>query len=417
MPEPFDVPTFSLKERDRRLDIANRLMDAEGLDALIIYGDREGAFPGSFAPDTYFTNERPGAIVVLPKGGVPRSIVMLPTVIEDHIQERYVGRYGWIEPQNMYVGKMGANIVEIVEDLGLDKARFGIVGLEPWPPFYFDGAMPYNTFATLQEDLPEASFTPIGNAFFKMTAARSAEEIAVLKWSAEIGEKISEAMRAATRPGVRESDIYAAGMAESARLGGFATAILLGSGPEFVGWGLPTWTYRPEAPRLIEEGDIVLAEVFSSVGMLETQHQPAIAVGDIHPDFHVAAQAARASYLAGVSALKAGHTFGEVVEAMNAPMRAADAWHVHPLVHSINPFGLIGVGDRMADLPEAKTYGKIFNIPSMGLETVLEEGMSFAFEPNAAIGRKVVNLGGTVLVGKKAGIELNANTTRLMHAG
>ena len=68
----------------------------------------------------------------------------------------------------------------------------------------------------------------------------------------------------------------------------------------------------------------------------------------------------------------------------------------------------------MADLPEVGEYGNALSIPSMGLDTVLEAGMVFAMEPNCAIGRRVVNLGGTVVVGEDRGIELNDNSTRLM---
>lgn len=411
-----NVPHYSAAERDRRLALANALMDQEGVDALIVYGDREGAFPASFAPDTYFTNDRPGSIVILPRGGQPIAVVFLTTVVEDHIQARARRSGGWVKPENIFVGKMGANIVEIIEDIGLDSAAFGVIGLEPYPPFYFDGAMPYNTWATILEDLPGASFKAVGNAFFAMTAVKSEEEIAVLKWSAATGEAMCAAMRDATRPGVRENEIYAAAMEACAQHAGLSTVLLMGSGPEFVGWGPPSWLYRPEAPRVIAEGDVVLGEVFASFGMLETQHQPAIAVGDVHADFERAAEAARRSYEAGVATLKAGATFGDVVAAMNAPMRAANAWHVHPLVHSISPFGLIGVGDRLADLPEVADYGKVLMIPSMGLDTVLEPGMVFAMEPNCALGRRVVNLGGTAIVGETAGIELNSNTTHLMRA-
>ena len=71
MRQPLNVPTFSLAERDRRWQLANDLMEQEGVDALIVYGDREGAFPASYAPDTYFTNERAGSTRVrtsLPAG-------------------------------------------------------------------------------------------------------------------------------------------------------------------------------------------------------------------------------------------------------------------------------------------------------------------------------------------------------------
>jgi Xaa-Pro aminopeptidase len=218
------------------------------------------------------------------------------------------------------------------------------------------------------------------------------------------------------KPGVRESDIYAAAMKTSAENACFTAAIALGSGPEFVGWGTPAWLYRPEEPRIIEEGDIVLAEVFCSFGMLETQHQPAIAIGEVHPDFEKAAELSRKSYLAGVKALKDGATFGSVVEAMKIPFKEVEeCWQVHPLIHSMNPYGLIGVGEKMLNLPEVKEYGtKVAMIPNLGYDTVLKSGMIFAFEPNCGIGKKVVNLGGTVIVGENGGIELNKISTKLM---
>ena len=77
--------------------------------------------------------------------------------------------------------------------------------------------------------------------------------------------------------------------------------------------------------------------------MLESQHQPAIAVGKVHSDFEDAAILARASYEAGVRMLKAGTVFSDVVEAMRAPMRQAACWQVHPLVHSLTPYNMNAV--------------------------------------------------------------------------
>lgn len=411
------VPTYSQKEKLRRWNIANKIMEEEGLDALIVYGDREGAFPASYAPDVYFTNERPGAIVIFPKNEEPISVVSLITVVEDHIQASRTYSNGWVRPENMYVGKMGANVVEIIEDKNLDKSTIGIIGLAPYPPFYFDGAIPYNTWQYIQEDLPEATFKSVDSKFIAYTSVKSDEEIEVLKWSANVGEKMCEAMLKATKPGVRENEVYAAAIAACAENVGYTTELLMGSGPEFVGWGPPTWTFRPEEPRVINEGDVILAEVFSSFGMLETQHQPAIAVGNVHPDFEKAADAARKSYEEGVKILRSGTTFGEVVEAMRKPMREIkESWHVHPLIHSLNPFGLIGAGEGFPKLPELSYYGKVLPIPDVGMDTVLKKGMVFAFEPNCAVGNRLINLGGTVIVGENEGIELNKNTTQLMRA-
>ena len=412
-----NIPTYSPKEKERRWNIANQIMEDEGVDALIIYGDREGAFPAGFSPDAYFTNDRPGSIVIFPKNAEPISVVFLITSVEDHIQASYRKSQGWVHPKNIFVGKMGANVVEILEDKGLDKSAIGVIGLDPYPPFYFDGPMPYNTWQSILEDLPEATFKSVEEKFIQHTSVKSDEEIEVLKWSANVGEKMCQAMLDVTKPGVKENEVYAAAIAACAQNVGFTTELLMGSGPEFVGWGPPTWTYRPEEPRTIQEGDVILAEIFSSFGMLETQHQPTIAVGKVHPDFEKAASASRKSYEAGVKALRDGAKFGDVVEAMKLPMREVEgAWHVHPLIHSIDPFGLIGTGERMADLPEIRNYGKVLQIPGVGLETELKKGMVFASEPNCAIGKRVVNLGGTVIVGEHEGMELNKLTTEMMRA-
>jgi hypothetical protein len=47
---------------------------------------------------------------------------------------------------------------------------------------------------------------------------------------------------------------------------------------------------------------------------------------------------------------------------------------------------------------------------------VLQKGMTFAFEPNCVFARRTANLGGTVVVGDDAPIELNPFTARLLHA-
>lgn len=88
----------------------------------------------------------------------------------------------------------------------------------------------------------------------------------------------------------------------------------------------------------------MLAEVFCRFGMKETQHQVAIAVGDVHPGVEAAAAIAREAYDAGLAVA----------------------------------------------------------------------GMSFSFEPNAVVGGRAVNLGGTVVIGEDGPIELNPLTAQLL---
>ena len=173
----------------------------------------------------------------------------------------------------------------------------------------------------MTQALPKAEFVPVYKAFFRRASVKSEEELGLVRYAAAIGEAMSETLRATARPGVSEAELVAAVTATCFAMGGYTAEVLLGTGPEY-GLGPPAWQYRSQAPRILREGDIVLSEIFALYGLMETQHQAAVAVGDVHPDILRAADVARASYEAGVAALRAGNTFGDLVDAMEAP-----CWH------------------------------------------------------------------------------------------
>jgi Xaa-Pro dipeptidase len=160
---------------------------------------------------------------------------------------------------------------------------------------------------------------------------------------------------------------------------------------------------------------VVLAEVFCSFGMLETQHQPAVAARSVHPDFEKAARVARESYEIGLKKLRPGNRFGDVVEAMEVVVRKAGGWHVHPWIHGMDPFGTISGYEVSSEILSAEHYGRVGHVPMVGGDVELRPGMTFALEPNCAIQKRVVNLGGTVVVGEDEPLELNHVSTWLMH--
>lgn len=59
----------------------------------------------------------------------------------------------------------------------------------------------------------------------------------LVRYAAHIGETMSETLRATARPGVSEADLVAAVTATCFSMGGYTAELLLGSGPEYVGWG------------------------------------------------------------------------------------------------------------------------------------------------------------------------------------
>ncbi|MGW0069468.1 M24 family metallopeptidase [Streptosporangium sandarakinum] len=411
------IPRYSLAERDRRWGLARDIMAAEGLDALIAYGEHECVDLAPFAPDAYFTNDRPGSIVIFCGDADPVQLTWSTLPIADHIEATRRGDDLWIAPRNIRVARHAAGVVEVLREHRIETGAVGVLGLDPYPPFHINPIMPYRLWSEVLAELPGVRFVPVGLAYLFATTCQSKEELDVIAYSAAAGDAMARAMLETAAPGVSEADVYAAGMATAFRRGVAAPGMLLSTGPGFVSWGPPVWSYRPQEPRILQDGDVIMAEVFCRFGMKETQHQVAIAVGEPHPDILAAAEIARASYEAGLAAARPGNTFGDLVEAMEVPLREADAWNVHPLVHLLNPMGPVcGFGAGLRRLPEAGRYGRLFDVPTMGGELPLAPGMTFAFEPNAVVGGRLANLGGTVVIGDDDPVELNPFTARLLRS-
>ena len=124
---------------------------------------------------------------------------------------------------------------------------------------------------------------------------------------------------------------------------------------------------------------------------------------------HELADVARRCYDAGIVKLRPGNTFREVCDAMIAPLIDAHCWNLTPMIHSLTPISWIGhIQVGAEQMPGLDRYpGALRTIPPTQAELILEPGMVFAFEPNAARGNRRVNIGGTVVVTTGDPLELN----------
>ena len=331
------VPIFSLAERDRRWNVARAFMNRERLDALLVFGEHEDAGPAPVCFDTWFTNDRAGTTVLFPRTGEPVVFMPLPTFLLDHMEAVRRGDGSWVAAKDVRLGRHSAEIAQVLGEQGLAKTRIGVIGLDPYIPWHPEGIVPYHLWNRILARFPDAEFTPVGLDFARLMMPLGDEEIAVVRRSAMIGDAMAHAMVEAARPGVSEAKVYAAGMALAYEAGTVVPGMHLWSGPAPVASGPPQWAYRPQAPRILQDGDFIHAEVFSTFGMRQTQHQVAIAIGKVHEDIERAARVARESYDAGLDALRVNRTFGEVAEAMLAPLETSGGWVRGPQIHGLNP--------------------------------------------------------------------------------
>ncbi|HEY7049018.1 MAG TPA: M24 family metallopeptidase [Jatrophihabitantaceae bacterium] len=411
------VPAYSLAERDRRWALARELMAAEGVDALLVYGEREMVYPTLHAHDVYFTNDRPGSIVIFGRDGDPMVLVAFPAQVSDHIEASDRGEPAWVDPRNLRVARHPRGVIDVLREYGLDDATIGVIGIDPSPPWHVVPMLPQALWLALSEELPAATFVGVHGRFLDLASRQSAEEQAVLAYCAAVGDAMAQAMLEATKPGVTEAEVIAAGAAEGYRHGTIVPPMIVQPGTAAVGWDRPAYAYQPGAPRVLAEGDLLLAEASCCFAMRESQHQIAIAVGDVHPDAAGAARIARDAYDAGRLALRPGHTFGDVVRAMRDPIADSGSWNVHPLVHALYPYRPSGAwGAGMRARPTTSGCGPIAEIAMIGADTAIRPGMAFSLEPNCVVGRHTVSIGGTVIMGDGGPVELNPFTAQLLRA-
>jgi len=395
-----EFPGYSLKERDRRWRLTREYMSRVGLDCLVVFGNDR------FPINNYLINDRLDLVVIFPRSGDVTALGWSTQVVAQHIESKLRGEDLWIE--DLRHGSRAQHIVAVLKEKGVEKGTIGAIGVEA-AGLQFEGYVPYTTWKGVLEGLPKATFRNVWKDYAPIVLTKSDEEIEVLKKAAAAGEAACEAMMEVTRPGVTEIQIYAAAMDAMTRRGMRASWMILHSGPECFGWGQPIWTVRPQRSRTIQAGDIINGEIFPHYGMLEAQIQVCLAVGKISAVNERCAEVARAGYEAGLAALKPGVLFGDLVKAMEKPVDEIGAWHLTPMIHSINPLdicGSVGIGIEK-NLPTIERYKNVVGRPTFGGDVVIRSGMSFAFEPNCSIGATRVNIGGTVVARDGAPLELN----------
>jgi len=399
------------KERDRRWQRVREFMKKRGLDALVVAGSRFHGEP----LDRYLTEWIPGNLVIFPLEGEPTLLVsMIPEMLglrpDTPEEER-----PWIK--DIRGGVRGAIILAVLQEKGLERSRVGVVGLGGLRTAW-EGWIPFRTWERVISRLPDCRFEDVTSGFAELFLVRSSEDLAQVRRGAQVLEEACEAMFKATRAGVSELEIYAGIHHVLARHGVYSPMLILRSGPDNTSWGEPPWLFGVGKPRVLQPGDVVLAEIFASCGGVEAQVQMAVAIPPVSSVDTECAQLARRSYEEGLRNLRPGKKFAEVVAAMEAVLDRPGVWYLTPLIHSMNPMLCIGpTGVRIDSLPGKDAYRQLGSSRIRGGELVLEPGMVFELEPNACLERHRVNIGGTVIITEKGNEPLNELPTQMCLVG
>jgi len=405
-PQP---PVLSFAERDRRWARVRTLMRERALEGLLVAGFRAREMYETYISDDY--NE---GCVIFPLEGDPVIITWAHLRV---MRARWSAERGaklWVADYR--VATSGAGVAEVLREKRLAEASLGVVGLASQAPTEIYGAIPASFWGELTAALPRARWQDISEEFSHLMLSKSEEELAQVRYAARAAEAACKVIVEVAAPGVGEEVVFAEATREMLRhgIGLRYPMIVMNSGPHTLSWGPPRWTTSGEAPRILARGDLMQAELMPLCGNQEVQVQMTVALDPLDEENRKCERVARASYEAGVKALKPGMTFAELVAVMEEPLRSSGCWAYTPLVHSVGPHFLAGrtsVNQEQAEL----------NVRFVGPNAVraraavLEPGMVFAFEPNACLGHHRVNIGGTVIVSASGCEELNHIPTSVTH--
>ena len=406
---PMQPPTLSLAERDRRWASVRKLMREHGFDGLLVAGFRSREMYETYISDDY--NE---GCVIFPLDGDPVVITWayLRVMRARWSQER--GATLWVDDYR--VATSGTGVAEVLREKRLAESSLGVVGLSSQAPTEIYGAIPANFWMELTAALPKARWQDISEEFSHLMLVKSDEELAQVRYAARAAEAACKVIAEVAAPGVGEEVVFAEGTAEMLRhgIGVRYPVIVMNSGPHTLSWGPPRWTTSGEAPRVLQRGDLMQAELMPLCGNQEVQVQMTVALDPLDDTNKMCEQVALKSYAAGIKALKPGIAFADLLAAMEEPLKSAGCWGYTPLVHSVGPHFLAGrtlVNQDQVNLDVRYAGANA----ARARQAILQPGMVFAFEPNACIGTHRVNIGGTVIVTATGCEELNHIPTTVTH--
>jgi Xaa-Pro aminopeptidase len=405
-----DFPVLSLAERDRRWTALRTGMGDNAFDCLIIFG-----LKGREHYEGYVANENIEGYAIFPRDSDPVLVSWHPKMVIRRMGSKLDASRFWIKDTR--IGKYGSILVEVLKERSLDRASIGVIGLETGEAGAPEGIVPFTTWRKALDGLPHANFSDATWWFREVMLVKSEEELSVLRHCGMLGERACRAMIDAVKPGTTEFSVFRA-IQEAVHAGGAVMHdpfLIMTWGADDIGWAEPAWAYYGGSPRVVEPGDLIMAELFPAYGGLETQQQMSVAVAPVAPIIAELGDVAARCYDAGINALRPGKKFSDVWSAMLEPLKRIDGWSLTPMIHSVAPLGWVGgMGFNLERMPDRlKNFSQAMQVEFGTRDLVLREGMSFAFEPNACKGQRRVNVGGTVVVTNGEPEQLNTAPNRL----
>jgi Xaa-Pro dipeptidase len=371
------IPTFSLKERDRRWSLLRAAMKKANFDALIAL-PHEGHWD-QFGCDTRYITQIGGTQTevgcVLPIEAQVTAVVRGENEIEwwglaqDWVQDIRPSRRSYGEPVIERLKEVRAERVGVIALSGMVRAPEGVV--------------PWGTFEKIRTTLPNVKFANATDVMQEVRAVKSAEEVAFIEKAAEIIGHAIDVLIVHSKAGVGEHELIAEMLREVVRRGGEPiTMMLFGTGGPEVPWAQRVFTTRK-----LRAGDLINTEVEGKYAGYIAQALQPISLGPKPKDLEKIFDATKVIFDRMLKFLKPGISFGAVAKFYQYEVQAAGYEPDGALMHGR------GLGE---DAP--MLWGARKDFPEK--DQLLKEGHVFILKPACKQGfmRDSIRAGDTVAI-------------------
>jgi Xaa-Pro aminopeptidase len=372
---------LSMQEKNRRYEALRKIMEKDGIDALVVVGNTQTTGNPSYSTGNFryltdfFIFSLYGLLLFLRESD---PVMLVPM----ELQDTFARKYSWISDIRMGLN-YAETITRILAERKLTGGKIGIVSME---------SLPASTYLSLRENLPAADFVDAAAILLPIRFIKGDEERSLLKRAAEMNDGAYLEVLKQLRPGMKEYEV--AGIIEGVHRGNGAdkTFNLVFSGTFPVTQeGIP-YQGLPWCPgqRAIEKGDCVHLELTTDYGGYWNQLVRIIAVGSENAELARFHEAAVATNRAGLEAMRPGTLTSAAVSAMAREAVARHFQLTAPLGHFC---GL--------DLIEARV--------AADSQVVLDPGVTMILHPRIddAKGRNMLLWGETYIMTGQGPLRLN----------
>ncbi|MEP7113831.1 MAG: Xaa-Pro peptidase family protein [Ilumatobacteraceae bacterium] len=355
---------FAVVEFESRTAMAQEMMSAVGLDALLLTTEAEVRYFTGYLTQFWQSPTRPWFLVVPASG---RPVAVIPTIGADCMGKTWIDDIRtWSSPRPHDEGVQ--LLADTLTELAGPQAR---LGLPMGPETHL--RMPLHDYDRLRERLAGCAFVDDNGIVRRLRMAKSAAEIAKIAYICEVVSDVFETWPASLRHGMSEIEIFRSFKIACLEAGADDVAYLVGG----AGQGGYGDIISPASERRVGEGDVLILDTGAVFDGYYCDFDRNWAFGSAAADVRAAYEAVYEATDAGFAAAQPGATASDVCNAMQKVMTAAGA-----LGNDVGRLGH-GLGMQLTEWPS--------NTPTD--LTVLEPGMVLTLEPGMAFapGRLMVH--------------------------